>query len=311
MPAETIIQTQSEVEEKMVDLPSEGQSVDVEIKEDPKVVNSNTEETETEVNVEKTASEGEMDDYGKKVQSRIDKLTKRAREAERRESAAIQFAQGLQTEANQLKKRNTGVDNAYIDEFGGRVKAETEEAKKALKVALDTGDIDKQVEVQSRLSRLAIENERFEATKAQREQEAKRPKNVPPPGYSPPTMPPQPQPQPDAKAEDWAEKNEWFGKDEPMTLTSFSIHRKLVEKGIDPTSNEYYTEIDKQMRENFPHKFGDSKTQVSTPYQTVASANRGGPVTARKGTVRLTPSQVAIAKKLGVPLSEYAKYVKE
>jgi len=312
MPAETTIQTQAEVEEKMVDLPAEGASVDVELpKKIEKTINPDPEpeSKEEEVDVEKTASEGEMDDYGKKVQSRIDKLTKRAREAERREAAAIQFAQGLQTEAIQLKQRNTGVDNAYIDEFGGRVKAETEEAKKALKVALDTGDIDKQVEVQSRLSRLAIENERFEATKAQREQEAKKPKNVPPPGYRPPTMPPQPQP--DAKAEEWAENNEWFGKDEPMTLTSFSIHRKLVEKGIDPTSNEYYTEIDKQMRENFPHKFGDSKTQVSTPYQTVASANRGGPVTARKGTVRLTPSQVAIAKKLGVPLQEYAKYVKE
>ena len=110
----------------------------------------------------------------------------------------------------------------------------------------------------------------------------------------------------DPKAEAWAEKNEWFGKDEPMTLTSFSIHRKLVEKGLDPTSDEYYSEIDKRMKETFPHRFN---SQVS-PTQTVASANRGGPIR-RKGTVRLTPSQVAISKKLGVPLSEYAKYVKE
>ena len=127
-------------------------------------------------------------------------------------------------------------------------------------------------------------------------------------------MPRQPQPQqapppppPDPKAEDWAEKNEWFGQDEPMTLTSFSIHRKLMEEGFDPASNMYYNEIDKRMKETFPHKF----EQVSTPNQTVASVNRGGQVGARKGTVRLTPSQVAIAKKLGVPLSEYAKYVKE
>ena len=314
MPAENKIQTQSEAEEKMVDLPDTGSSIDVDITDTKKTINPDEEEqaVETGINTEETASEGEMDDYGKKVQSRIDKLTKRLRESERREAAAIQFAQGLQHETSQLKQRNTGVDNAYIDEFGGRVKAETEEVKKALKVALDTGDIDKQVEAQSRLSRLAIENERFEATKAKREQEAKMAKNrprTPPPGYSPPQMPPPPTPDP--KAEDWAEKNDWFGKDEPMTLTSFSIHRKLVEKGLDPTSDEYYTEIDKQMRENFPHKFGNNKTQVSTPSQTVASANRGGPVTARKGTVRLTPSQVAIAKKLGVPLSEYAKYVKE
>ena len=313
MPAENKIQTQSEAEEKMVDLPDTGSSIDVDITDTKKTINpDDTPAVETEVKTEETASSDEMDDYGKKVQSRIDKLTKRLRESERREVAAIQFAQGLQNETSQLKQRNTGVDNAYIDEFGGRVKAETEEVKKALKVALDTGDIDKQVEAQSRLSRLAIENERFEATKAKREQEAKMAKNrprTPPPGYSPPQMPPPPTPDP--KAEDWAEKNDWFGKDEPMTLTSFSIHRKLVEKGLDPTSDEYYTEIDKQMRENFPHKFGDNKTQVSTPSQTVASANRGGPVTARKGTVRLTPSQVAIAKKLGVPLSEYAKYVKE
>ena len=120
-------------------------------------------------------------------------------------------------------------------------------------------------------------------------------------------QPPPAPPPPDPKAEDWAERNKWFGEDEPMTLTSFSIHRKLMEEGFDPQSDSYYNEIDKRMRDTFPHKFEDKS---STPTQTVASANRGGPVR-RKGTVRLTPSQVAIAKKLGVPLSEYAKYVKE
>jgi len=305
MPAETKVQTQIEADEKMVDLPSEGQSVDVEIKESPKVVNSETDETIDvgEKEVAPVASETEVEDYSKKVQSRIDKLTKKLRESERREAAAIQYAQGVQGEISNLQKKTTGVDTAYIEEFGERVKAQTEEAKKALKVALDTGDIDKQVDAQSRLSRLAIENERYEATRAKREQLAKAPPPPPPKQFQTPQMPP---PQPDPKAEDWAEKNEWFGKDEPMTLTSFSIHRKLVEKGLDPTSDEYYNEIDKQMKENFPHKFGQ---QVS-PTQTVASANRGGPIR-RKGTVRLTPSQVAISKKLGVPLSEYAKYVKE
>ena len=304
MPAETRIQTQAEVEEKMVDLPSEGESVDVEVKEAPKVVNSETDETIDvgEKEVVEVASETEVEDYSKKVQSRIDKLTKKLRESERREVAAIQYAQGVQGEISNLQKKTTGVDTAYIEEFGERVKAQTEEAKKALKVALDMGDIDKQVDAQSRLSRLAIENERYEATRAKREQLAKAPP-PPPKQFQTPQMPP---PQPDPKAEDWAEKNEWFGKDEPMTLTSFSIHRKLVEKGLDPTSDEYYNEIDKQMKENFPHKFGQ---QVS-PTQTVASADRGGPIR-RKGTVRLTPSQVAISKKLGVPLSEYAKYVKE
>ena len=124
--------------------------------------------------------------------------------------------------------------------------------------------------------------------------------------YPPQQRAQQPPPPPDPKAEEWAEKNEWFGEDEPMTLTSFSIHRKLMEEGFDPRSDSYYSEVDKRMRDTFPHKF----EQNSTPTQAVASANRGGPVR-RKGTVRLTPSQVAISKKLGVPLSEYAKYVKE
>ena len=133
-----------------------------------------------------------------------------------------------------------------------------------------------------------------------------------------PQMPQQPYPQqrptprpPDPKAEDWANRNEWFGQDEPMTLTSFSIHRKLVEQGFDPSSDEYYTEIDKQMKDTFPHKFSSEGGSEITPTQTVASVNRSNQPTRRKGTVRLTPSQVAIAKKLGVPLSEYAKYVKE
>ena len=312
MPAETRIQTQAEVEEKMVDLPSEGQSVDVEIKEDPKVVSSETDETidvgEKEVEVKEAAAETEVEDYGKKVQSRIDKLTKNLREAQRREAAAIQYAQGVQNQAKELQSRVGNLDRGYVLEYGNRVKAETEDAKKKLKEAMDAGDIDAQVAANQDLARLAIESERHKATEAKRARpqaaEGGQQVQQPQPQYAPP--PRQAPPPPDPKAEDWAEKNEWFGKDEPMTLTSFSIHRKLVEKGLDPSSDEYYTEIDKQMKENFPHKF---EQQVS-PTQTVASVNRGGPVR-RKGTVRLTPSQVAISKKLGVPLSEYAKYVKE
>ena len=308
MPAETRIQTQAEVEEKMVDLPSEGQSVDVEIKEAPTVVNSETDETIDvgEKEVAPAASETEVEDYGKKVQSRIDKLTKNLREAQRRESAAIQYAQGVQHQAKELQSRVGNLDRGYVLEYGNRVKAETEDAKKKLKEAMDAGDVDAQVAANQDLARLAIETERHKATEAKRArpQAAEGGQQVRQPQYAPP--PRQAPPPPDPKAEDWAEKNEWFGKDEPMTLTSFSIHRKLVEKGLDPSSDEYYSEIDKQMKENFPHKFGQ---QVS-PTQTVASVNRGGPVR-RKGTVRLTPSQVAISKKLGVPLSEYAKYVKE
>ena len=313
MPAETTIQTQAEVEETMVDLPAEGESIDVELpKKAEKTINPDTEVEEEGVKVE-TASEGEMEDYGKKVQSRIDKLTKRLRESERREAAAIQYAQGVQHQAKELKGRVGNLDRGYVLEYGNRVKAETEDAKKRLKEAMDAGDIDTQVQAQQDLARLAIENERVKATEAKRErvQASEGGQQVQQPQVPPQQRMQRPPPPPDEKAESWAEKNEWFGKDEPMTLTSFSIHRKLVEQGFDPSSDEYYTEIDKQMKDTFPHKFSSDGGTVTTPTQTVASVNRSNQPVRRKGTVRLTPSQVAISKKLGVPLSEYAKYVKE
>ena len=317
MPAEeaTKVETQAEADAKMVDIPDSGPAIDVELpKKIEKTINPDPEPeaVATEVKTEETASEGEMDDYGKKVQSRIDKLTKRVRESERREQAAIQYAQGVQAEQNKLQNKVRSLDTGYLTEFSTRVEAETAETKKALKAALDAGDIDKQVEANQKLARLAIEHERVKATQAQRERLKKEmeARGIDPNQPQMPQQPVQPQqqtppPPPDPKAEDWASKNTWFGEDEPMTLTSFSIHRKLMEEGFDPQSNSYYNEIDKRMRDTFPHKF-----ESSTPTQTVASANRGGPIR-RKGTVRLTPSQVAIAKKLGVPLSEYAKYVKE
>jgi len=317
MPAENKIQTQSEVEEKMVDLPDTGSDVEVEISDTKKTINpeEDTPAVETEVRTE-TASSDEMDDYGQKVQSRIDKLTKRLRETERREQAAIQYAQGVQSESQQIRQRANVLDSGYVAEFGDRVDAQMTEAKNELKQAMDLGDVDKQVEVQAKLSRLAIEQERAASHRAQRERlaEEMRARGVDPnqpqmPQQMPQQMPrqPAPPPPPDPKAQNWAEKNTWFGEDEPMTLTSFSIHRKLMEEGFDPSSDMYYNEVDKRMKDTFPHKFD---RQVS-PTQSVASANRGGPIARRKGTVRLTPSQVAISKKLGVPLSEYAKYVKE
>ena len=317
MPAETTIQTQAEAEEKMVDLPSDGTAIDVELpKKSEKIINPDPEPEakEEEVKVEETqetASEEEMEGYGKKVQSRIDKLTKKLREAERREQAAVQFAQGVQGESENLKNRVNQLDYGYVSEYANRVKSETEDTKAKLKAAMDAGDSDAVIAAQQDLARLAVEAERAKATVAQRQRMARAAQSPAAEQYQQPQQAqyqPEPTPPaPDPKAEDWAEKNEWFGKDEPMTLTAFSIHRSLIEKGVDPSSDSYYSELDKGLRENFPHKF----EKVSTPTQTVTSANRGGPVTRRKGTVRLTPSQVAIAKKLGVPLSEYAKYVKE
>jgi len=316
MPAQasTKVEPQSEADAKMVDLPSEGESVDVQLDDSKeKVINK---DDAPEVVVEErskkkeTASEGEMEDYGKKVQGRIDKLTKKVREAERREQAATEYARNVYQENKTLQEKAQSLDDGYVNQYENRVTAELDTVKKQLKQAVETGDVDKQVEANQHLARLSVEAERVRTTqekkerlKKQREEQGDREPQQYQQQYVPPQMPP---PQADPKAESWADKNEWFGKDEPMTLTSFSIHRNLVEEGFDPQSDMYYSEVDKRMRDNFPHKFGQ---QVS-PTQTVASANRGGPVR-RKGTVRLTPSQVAISKKLGVPLSEYAKYVKE
>jgi len=314
MPAEEKmkVQMQSDADAKMVDLPAEGEVIEVNLDEAPKKVNADDTSQEVDVGVKEGASSEEVDDYGKKVQSRIDKLTKRAREAERREQAAVQYAQGVQRDSQEIKNRAQQVDSGYVAEYGDRVESQIANAKKELKEAMDLGDTEKQVDAQTKLSRLAIEEERAESHKAQRERlkqemEAR--------GVDPrqPRMPQQPYPQqrpaprpPDPKAEDWANKNEWFGQDEPMTLTSFSIHRKLVEEGFDTASDSYYSEIDKRMKDTFPHRFD----KVS-PTQAVSSVNRTGGPGRRKSTVRLTPSQVAISKKLGVPLSEYAKYVKE
>ena len=213
MPAETKIQTQSEVEEKMVDLPDTGSEVEVEISDTKKTINpeEDTPTIETEVKTE-TASSDEMDDYGQKVQSRIDKLTKRLRESERREQAAVQYAQGVQSEAQQIKQRANALDSSYVSEFGDRVDAQMTEAKNELKQAMDLGDVDKQVEIQAKLSRLAIEQERAASHKAQRERLAEEMKAR---GVDPnqPQMPrqmprqPAPPPPPDPKAQDWAEKN--------------------------------------------------------------------------------------------------------
>jgi len=296
----------------MVDLDTSGNSVDVELKPSKK------EETETEVVNEKQTTEevketkkDEREEYSEGVKKRIDKLTYKIREAERREKEALSFAEQVKKEKDQLQNKFDKLDDGYVNEFAGRVKSELETAKTALKQAVQAGDVDAQIAANQALARLAIEEERIKATEEQRKKYEDTLKNTGQIGEQPiqnnvsPTRP-------DPKAEAWAEKNEWFGKDEAMTYASFGIHKKLVEEeGYDPTSDEYYTEIDERLRKEFPHKFkdGGEVQEGKSPVQTVASANR----TTRSGrkTVRLTPSQVAIAKKLGVPLEEYAKYVKE
>jgi len=317
MPRQELTATQ---EEKMVDLDVSGPAIDVELPQDGAVLtevsqqNGATKEEELNLVIEDEPKD-ELQDYSKGVKTRINKLTAKLREAERREQAATSFAENVKKENDTLKTRNTTLDGNYIVEFANRITTETAGAKAELKQATEMDDVDKQVEAQQKLARLAVEaqnlkslnNRRKALGNAQAKGVVNTPTNISSPGASPPAAPPDP------KAEKWAEENDWFGSDTAMTMTSFVLHRTLTEEeGFDASDDEYYSEIDKRMREEFPHKFNvDSTQQDNRPAQTVASATRSAKKGRGKNTVRLTPSQVAIAKKLGVPLEEYAKYVKE
>jgi hypothetical protein len=250
----------------------------------------------------KKEQESELEKYSESVKKRISKLTFEKREAERQKEEAIRYAQVVKQEA---ENRYSKLDKTYVSEFERRVKTNLDAVKVALRNAIESGNIDAQISAQEQLASLNLDAARLGALK-NREQnvksEVKRDVNITPQQAETPSV--------DPKAEDWASKNNWFGSDSAMTYTAFDMHKKLVnEEGYDPKSDEYYAEIDKRIRLEFPHKFA-TKDTVSTervkPAQTVASANRPSQ-SGRKKTVRLTPSQVAIAKRLGVPLEEYAK----
>jgi len=292
--------------DKMVPIDTSGDPVDVELKDDEKKDDVKVEEQteETKVEEENFENKKEVDEYGANVQKRIDKLTFKIREAERREKEAIRFAEAVNKENADLKSKVKDVDDGYLDEYSKRVTSEMEKAQAVLQDAINSGNAKKQVEAQQAIARLAIEEERANASKAQREKALKEQKDAP----KTPQQPIQ-NAKPDPKAEAWAEKNSWFGANEAMTYTALSIHKKLLqEEGFDGKSDEYYKELDKRIREEFPHKFEDTNKK-DRPAQAVASANRS--VKSGRRTVRLTPSQVAIAKKLGVSLEDYAKHVKE
>jgi hypothetical protein len=310
---EKTMQPQELTKEPMVELDTGGNAVDVELKEEKEiqVEEQKEEKVEQPKEVVKEDKKDEREEYSKDVQKRIDRMTYKIREAERREKEALEFAKKVKQEKDDLQGKFDKLDDGYVNEFSTRVKSELEAAKVQLKQAMAKGDVDAQVEANQNLARLAIEEERIKATELQRKQYEETLKNTGQIGDQPVQNNVQP-PKPDPKAEAWAERNEWFGKDEAMTYASFGIHKKLVEEeGFNPSTDEYYEEIDKRLRDEFPQKFNDGGEVQGgkQPAQTVASANR----TTRAGrkTVRLTPSQVAIAKKLGVPLEEYAKYVKE
>jgi hypothetical protein len=265
-------------------------------------------DTETEAPVE-VADDDQFEKAESNTQKRIDRLTKKMREAERREEEALRYAQGVQAEADGLKNRMNALDTNYVNEYSNRVTSEMTSAEGDLAKAIEIGDTNGVVEAQRKITRLAIENDRAEQAKAQQERAAQQIRAQQETQVHAP-MPQQQPRRPDPKAESWASRNEWFGTDEAMTYAAFGVHKKLVEnEGFDPQSNEYYSELDKRMKEEFPHKLKTGESR--RPAQTVASVSRSSSGRSSGKKVRLTPSQVAIAKKLGVPLEEYAKYVKE
>ena len=303
-------------EDVKVDLDTSGPEVDVNLPEDKEeqVVEAGTTEQETvkevkqEEQVEEKKDDEKLEDYSKGVQSRIAKLTRKMREAERREQAAVEYAQAVEKKRLADQERFQKVDSDFTKKFEENVKTGMESAQKELAMAIESGDATAQVEANKRIATLAFENAKLEQRKQSQPVE-QQPVQLSDGGKLPSQPTTQDLPTPDPKAEDWAARNTWFGTDRAMTYTAFEIHKDLVNEGYDPQSNEYYAEVDNRIKVDFPHKFGNNETKQTTkPVQSVASANRS--VKPGRKTVRLTSSQVAIAKKLGVPLEEYAKQIK-
>ena len=251
-------------------------------------------------------SEDEHEEYSQSVKKRIDRLTKKMREAERQKEEAIKYAQGVQTEADNIKAKLNAVDQGYLNEYGGRLTAETHTAQEAFKRAIAVGDPDATLEAQKKLTELQFASNKLE--EAKRVQSRRKPPEQAQQQPQAQQQYQQPATRPDPRAEEWAEKNEWFGNDNTMTFAAYGIHKQLVDEAFDPTSDDYYDELDKRIRGEFPHKFSDTGAKRRTA-QTVAGVSRTSSSNGRR-QVKLTPSQVAIAKKLNVPLEEYAKYVK-
>ena len=260
--------------------------------------------------VEEDDSSGELEQYSAGVQGRISQLTKRFREEERQKQTAIEFAESVRKENENLKQRITALDEGYMAQFDGRVSSELDSAKQALREAHETGDVDKLVQAQEDLANLTVQKSSANVARSKKENRVEPP--APPPLPPQPAQPqPQPQATPDPKAEAGASENTWFGNDEVMTYGAFGIHRRLVEdEGFDPNSDAYYAELDSRLRDEFPNKL-DPKSKTNGGRKVASAESSASRKKTGRKTVRLTPSQVAIAKKLNVPLEEYAKYVRE
>jgi len=254
-------------------------------------------------------SEDELEQYSESVQRRISKLTNRFREEERQRQAAIEYAEAVKQQNDELRSRLDKLDQSYVGEFGSRVEADAVAAKESYRKAYEDGDADGMFEAQQSISRIALEQARYEEAKRRNEERLAQPVEESNPT---PQQVPQQQAAPDPKAEAWAGKNEWFGSDQTMTYAAFGIHRQLIEdEGFDPTSDEYYSELDKRVRTEFPHKFAETKRDTGPRVASAGSTASKSSSPKGRRTVKLTPSQIAIAKRLNVPLEEYAKYVKE
>jgi len=308
-------------EEKMVDLDTTGEGQEVELQEEEKStkedqieekkVETSAEEKEDQSSDDDDSKDDGLDKYSKKVQRRIKNLLDRLEKTEQREQEALRFAETAKKKYEDYENKIKSLDENYISEYENRVKSQIEQAKRAYQEALMNNDVNAQVDAQRALTRLAIEEERALASKQQRENLQKQQEGLMAEKNSQPQQPTQKQPDP--RAEQWASENKWFGQDEAMTFTALAHHKKLLKEGYDPKSDEYYEEINSYIREQFPNRFEQRQeetvreTKERAP-QVVASASRSQKTFGSR-KVKLTPSQVAIAKKLGVPLEEYAKYV--
>jgi len=318
--------TENEKTENLVDVGEEqGAEINLDDKGEPEKVETPVEEkieveqvsedktfeNERETKLEKKEEKDELKEYSDGVQKRIAKLTRKMREAERQREEAVAYAQSIKSKNDEMEGRISKMDSSYVSEFETRVKTGLAAAKLALKNAIESQDVEAQIAAQQQLAALTMDEARVNSIKVANENKPKaqeREVNITPQQQR------APQQQSDPRAEDWASRNSWFGNDSAMTYTAFDIHKTLVEKeGFDPQSNEYYTEVDKRIRLEFPHKFDkveDTSTERAKPAQNVASARRSASTSKGRKTVKLTPSQVAIAKRLGVPLEAYAKQLK-
>ena len=300
----------------------EGQLIEIDDAEEKTETETETEEDDVQpesnenrpaVEVKKqTDDEDDLSQYSASVRKRISKITKKFRDEEEQRLAAVEFAESVKKQNDELKAKLDKLDTTYVGEFDTRVQSQAAAAKEAYRKAYEAGDADALYEAQQTISRIAMEEARLNQLKEQREQETKKAEtNDAAPATTQPAPTPPP-PKPDPRAEEWATQNEWFGQDQTMTYAAFGIHKTLIEEeGLDPNTEEYYTELDNRIRSNFPHKFGEQKKSSGPRVASAgATASKTGSTKGRR-TVKLTPSQIAIAKRLNVPLEEYAKYVKE